>query len=296
MKKEIFIWTIIWIAIASESSMAQVNLQVVTKTIEQTFDYKAGDYVLLKGNKSNVEIIGWDMPQVKVEMKLTSKARSGEVAQQELEFQRYVLEKKRDEIGMTNYYSYPEKGYKLQGLLLAAYKIWAPRNARLEISNEYGNVSMKGLMGSYSVSNRFGNLNLEEIGGSGSYSTYFGDCQVVQLSGEHELKLNKTKTVISGLSGTTSINSNLGDVTITDISTVLKIDLEAVKSDLNLSLGAEWENYDLYFRSSYGEIVVDPEMILNAAISDKKDLYIMKKKGQPEIKATTTFGTITIVR
>ncbi len=296
MKKAIYIWMILWMVMASEMTMAQVNLQVVTKTVERSFDYQRGDYVLLKGNKSNIKVIGWELPQVKVEIKLTSKAKTKEIAQKELEFQKYVLEKKRDEIGMANYYSYPEKNYKLQSLLLASYTVYVPTNATLDLSNEYGNILLQDLAGGYNVTNRFGNLTLENVGGSGTYNSYFGDCKVVDLSGEHKLELNKTKTTISGLSGTTNISSNLGDVTITDISTILKLELDAVKSDLSLSLKEDWDNYDLYFKSSYGEVIVDPEMVLNAAISDNQDLYIMKKKGQPQIKATTTFGTITIAK
>ncbi|MEQ9299237.1 MAG: DUF4097 family beta strand repeat-containing protein [Cyclobacteriaceae bacterium] len=296
MRKAYYIWIIMLIVVASETAMAQVNLQVVTKTIEQTFPYETRDYVLLKGNKSNIEIVGWDLPQVKVEIKLTSKARTKEIAQRELEFQRYVLEKKKNEIGMANYYSYPEKGYKLQSILLATYKIWVPRNAEIQVNNEYGNVQLEELVGNYTVGNRFGNLTLKNIGGNGVFNSYFGDCKVAELSGQHEFTLNKTKTAISGLSGTASINSNLGDVSITDISTMLVLEIDAVKSDLSLSLGTEWEKYDLYFKSSFGEVVVDPEMVPNAAISDKNDLYIMKKRGQPEIKATTTFGTITIAK
>lgn len=296
MRKAYYIWIIILIVVASETAMAQVNLQVVTKTIEQTFPYETRDYVLLKGNKSNIEIVGWDLPQVKVEIKLTSKARTKEIAQRELEFQRYLLEKKKNEIGMANYYSYPEKGYKLQSLLLASYTVFVPRSAKLELSNEYGNVLLRDLAGEYTVSNRFGNLTLERISGSGIFKSYFGDCKIMQLSGQNELELNKTKTAISGLSGTVSINSNLGDVSITDISMVLNLDVEAVKSDLSLVLKGDWEKYDLYFKASFGEVVFDPEMVLNASAYDDKEIYIMKKKGQPQIKATTTFGTITIAK
>ncbi len=275
---------------------AQVSLQVVTKTIERSFEYDRGDYVMLKGNKSNIEVVGWDVPTVKVEIKLTSKARTKAIAEKELEFQRYILEKRKEEIGITNYYSYPYKDYKLESILLASYKIWVPKAAVLQITNEYGNITMKDLQGTYVLDNRFGNLTLENVSGKGTYNSYFGDCHISNLSGEQELIFSKTKTIISGLSGSAEIKSNLGDLSIIGISTLLQLNVEAVKADVSLELGEDWRYYDLYFKSDFGEVIVDPSMMLEAAISDSGDLYILKRKGQPGIRATTSFGKITILK
>lgn len=297
MNKVKYIGLVLIIAMAcAHGGSAQVNLQVVTKTIERTFDYNSGDYVMLKGKKSNIEIVGWDAPTVKVEIQLTSKARTKATAEKELEFQRYILEKRKEEIGITNYYSYPDKDYKLESILLASYKVWVPRAAVLQLTNEYGNITMKNLLGIYVIDNRFGNLTLENVGGKGTYNSYFGDCRISNLSGEQELIFSKTKTIISGLSGSVDIKSNLGDLNINSISTLLRLNIEAVKADVNIELGADWNYYDLYFKSEFGEVIVDPSMVLEAAISDSEDLYILKRKGQPGIKATTSFGKITIVQ
>lgn len=294
-RKVIFLFVVVLLLFA-HSGRAQVNLQVVTKTIALSFDYDEGDYILLKGNKSNVEVVGWDEPGVKVEIILSSKARTKETAQKELEFQRYVLEKRKNEIGLANFYTYPEKDYKLQSILLANYKLWVPRTAVLQITNEYGNISMQHLTGTYNLNNKFGNITLENIGGKGTYQSYFGDCTIANLSGEQELILSKTKTVISGLSGSAEFKTNLGDLSITGITTLMNLNIEAVKSDVNFELGEHWNQYDLYLKAEFGEVITDPQMINGAAISENQDLYIMKQKGQPAIKATTSFGKITIAK
>ena len=271
----------------------QVQVDVITKTIEQTYDYYPGDAILIKGEKATITVNSWTDNEVKVNLKLVAKARDTETAERELEFQRYIMEKKKGVISLANYYAIPS-GSKLNSILIAEYELFVPVNARITMDNNYGNISMQGTTGRYVINNKFGKIVLDDVGGIGDVECYFGDFIATELSGQTTVRLNKSKTLIIGISGTLDLETNLGDVTISDPESIRSLEVKAAKSDVNFELSNDWVNYGFDLQSEFGKVMFSSEYKLIAKEKANVSYYKLKKPGQPEIKCSTNFGSISV--
>ena len=275
-------------------SVAQMEVKVITKTIEQSFDYNVDDNILIRGDKSTITIHGWARQEVKVKLKLVAKAVSEEVANKELDFQRYILEKKKKTISAANFYQIPQKHKDLQSILLAEYEVWVPAYSKLTIINSYGNIQVSDIHGRQTISNRFGNIVLDDVSGVGNIECYFGDFIARNLTGKNELKLNKTKTTIEGLSGLITIDSKLGDITIDELKGLLGVEIKASKSDINLALEAPWEQMNFNLKTEFGDITMPSQFMANTKKQGNVTFWSSTGGGQSKIKAETSFGTISL--
>lgn len=278
----------------SFESVAQVEVKVITKTIEQSFDYTMDNDILIRGDKSLITVHGWTRNEVKVKLKLIAKAVNENVAKRELEFQKYILEKKKGTITAANFYQIPSKYKELQSILLAEYEIWVPAFSKIAIINSYGNVYLSKMRGKQTINNKFGNIVIDDVSGVNNFECYFGDFIARNLDGKNMLKFNKTKTTIEGLSGLITIESKLGDITIDNLNGMLAVDIKASKSDINLELEVAWKDVNINLKSEFGEIDI-PNQFTEAAVK-RGNVAIWSSRGssQSKITAETSFGTISL--
>ncbi len=294
MRKKLDIVIVIALLLISGSiCFGQVRVKVITKTVEQNFEYAPENTIVIRGEKSQIDIKGWDSNQVKVQLTLICKAKSEQVAAKESKYQKYILEKKKDEIRLANYYQVPTKT-SLESVLLAKYEIWVPSYAKLEIHNSYGNINLTNLGGNLTLTNKFGNISLDQISGLGEYQCYFGDFTAHNLKGNNRLKFNKTKTTIKGLSGILNLDSNLGDVTIGEVTGLVKIDIKGSKSDINLELNQPWKQLNLQLRSEFGDILISEQITASTQKTGNVSSLVRKGNGQSKIKVETNFGMINL--
>ena len=277
----------------SSTISAQVQVEVMTKTIERTFDYYRSDAILIRGEKSTIQVNTWANNEVKVTLKLVAKAVSKQTALKELEYQKYILDKKRDVITISNYYEFPAKS-KLESVLISEYEIWVPVFSKMTIDNSYGNIQISDKQGEHLITNRFGNIVLENVAGKGTFSSYFGDFTAVNLDGQNELNFNKTKTAIDGLSGEISIESQLGDITIDNPGRVLRLSIDASKSDVIIESLPNWNQYNLNLKSDFGNVVVPRQLPGVPQKRGNTTIWDYNKGDRSRIKVETSFGVISL--
>ncbi|PSR53433.1 hypothetical protein AHMF7605_07785 [Adhaeribacter arboris] len=274
--------------------LAQSKVQVVTKTVEQSFPYKAGEIIFIQGEKASIQVMGWTSQEVKVVLRLVAKAPTTEVAREALEYQRYILEKKRDAVQVKNYFAVPGGKFPIKALLLAEYEIWVPRESSLKIKNQYGNTTISNKNGETEVDTRYGNITLDQVKGNNIFKNYFGDFTAKNLGGQIRAQFNHTKTSIQGLSGKAEFNTTLGDMSLGDLTGIQSLKIDASKSDISLAAtNAQANQY--YFTTEFGNITV-PESF-RTPIKRKPNESATWQYGAahlPAIHVKTTFGKITL--
>ncbi len=272
---------------------AQQRVQVVTKTVEKELAYEPGETVRVEGEKAAITVTGWSGRGVKVVLKLVAKAPTQETARRELDFQRYILEKRKQTIYLKNYFVRPKGQKALNALLLAEYEIWVPRQATVEISSTYGNVYIKDKAGRTTVSVQYGNTTLDGVGGTGQYTSYFGDFTARNLGGTTRATLRHTKTSIEGLSGEADFDNTLSDMSLGGLREVKTLRINADKSDISLRVDRPAQ-YRCQFRTEFGEIT--PPGAVPGQFVKKGDLTTWERgeEAQPLLAVKTTFGNITL--
>ncbi|MEQ9426540.1 MAG: DUF4097 family beta strand repeat-containing protein [Cyclobacteriaceae bacterium] len=274
-------------------TFAQVQVEVITKTIEKSFDYYRSDAVLIRGEKATIKVNTWANDEVKVKLKLISKAVDKATATRELEYQKYLLEKKRDVINLSNYYEVSTRG-DLKSVLIAEYEVWVPVFSKLTIINSYGNIRMADKQGEHLITNRFGNIILNNVGGAGTFESYFGDFTAENFTGQNELNFNKTKTVINGLSGDLTMESQLGDITIDNPGLILRLEIKASKSDINIESIDGWEDFNINLQSEFGEVIISDELPGSPFKRGTVSQWKYTEGNRSRIKAETNFGVISL--
>ncbi|MDO1449494.1 DUF4097 family beta strand repeat-containing protein [Rhodocytophaga aerolata] len=272
--------------------IAQGMVQVITKTVEKNFSCKEGESIQLEGEKAGIKVMGWEGKEVKVKLKLISKALTRQVAQQELDYQRYILEKRRGVIHLKNYFALPNGKAQLNAILLAEYEVWVPTGASLQITNSYGNVHVANTSGNTSIDSRYGNISLENMNGRGDYKSHFGDFTATTIAGQITCSFTHTKTSIQGITGSASFKNTLGDIYISGLTGISSLTVDAAKSDIHLSMN-QLNHYQYQLESQFGEVTL-PGHIKSSTVNHSAQLarWQYGAKGLPLIKVHTSFGKI----
>ncbi len=272
----------------SHNAPAQGKIQVLTKTITREIAWEKDDAIMVQGEKASIEINTWSRQEVKIVMKLISRALDKKVAETELEYQRYILQKNKDGIFIKNYFVLPENTRKMQAILSARFEVWIPVQASLNCTNSYGSVKITNKTGQTSLDTRYTNVALVNVQGTGRFKSYFGDLQGMNVGGEIVLDLDHTKTSFRDVSGAISIVSKLGDIEVEDPGRLLSLDIDASKSDVFLKLG-ELDQYQFDFAVDLGEIYTPVSSLEGPARN-----WLYGSTSSPMIKVRTYLGKITL--
>lgn len=274
--------------------MAQGKVQVITKTVEKNFSYKEGESIQLEGEKSKIKVVGWQGKEVKVKLKLISKALTRQVAEQELAYQRYILEKRKGVLYLKNYFALPKGKAQLNAILLAEYEVWVPAEVSFQITNSYGHVHVANISGHTSIDSKYGNITLENTKGHGIYKSYFGDFTATNIAGQITCSFAHTKTSIEGITGSASFKNTLGDISISGLTNLSSLTVDAAKSDIQLFIN-QLNLYQYQMESHFGEVTLPAHFKSNTVnYSPEVSRWQYGAKGLPLIKVSTSFGKITL--
>ena len=147
---------------ACEYTVAQNTVQVAIRTVNKEIPYEAGDSLLLKAEKANVTITGWDKDYIKLVLKLISKHPKLEVARAELEYLNFDITKSGRTHKITNYFKSSEGFKKVKGTLLSVYELKVPKSLMIEMQNRYGQSKVKGMQVPLKIDTRFVEIQIKD--------------------------------------------------------------------------------------------------------------------------------------
>lgn len=295
MKNSLFIKCLTILLLFSIDVQAQNILEVVTKKIEKTLDF-FDDYKLnIEGEKADVLVNTWSESKVKVELELVSKHTDIEVAKQDIEVIKYVIETRGNIIFIQNSMEIDEKGKKPRSSLHAHYVITIPEQCPLNLKNHFGNADINDLKKQVIINSEYCKIKLTNIEGDISIETRFGDVVGVGLAGNVSILSARSDITLTRLKGSIDIQAKYGLIKIDADKSLIDLNIVAEKSDV-MFLNPAAETYSFNLTAHYGKINVPKNMEFNfkekSPQVNKAELNLPVNEGQVSIR--TSFGNIVV--
>ena len=231
----------------SLSARAQDKIQVVTKTIQKTFDFDPGASLTIEAEKALVTVKGWDQDEVKLTLQLVARHPRRGVAEQDLAALRYTLDTDGDEKVLKNYFFINESGGRMESNLQAVYELWVPQDRILHITNRYGNIILSDWQAKQlTVSAEFGEVRLEQVQGDMQVNLDYGDLIAQDISGSFSGTTKKSNLTLHRIAGRYDLKCSYGEVDITTADQVEALTLDASRTQVTFATHDPMHyNYDV---------------------------------------------------
>jgi hypothetical protein len=271
---------------------AQTKVQVVSKIISKEYAYDGQSKITIKGEKSDISIIGGNYSTMKVEILLISKCTDKETALNDLKFINYSIQQKDKEIIMSNNFISPDIK-NIKSNLSVRYIISVPEKCNLQITNLYGNIELKNLSITGEINNSFGDISMKDIKGAFSVHLYYSNIFAAGINAILKCKSENSDQVFENVSGTYDLITSYGKINFTANNDLRKIDINASRSTVEVQV----DNFEKY---NYSLAAMDDEIILPDAFKNmiKKEFGLKKfdhvSNSNFTIKVKTTYCPITI--
>lgn len=273
---------------------AQTTLQVVTKTIEKTLNYKKNYSLHINGEKAEIVLDSWDKDKISVKIELVAKHPELAIAEKDLEYFKYVSERIGKKIYLRNYIAVPKGMEKPTSKYKASFKLMVPKNCEVVLSNNFGNAQINDLHGHLKVDSKFCKLDLKNLRGEINIDSNFGDIKGDQLSGVVSIKSNRSNITLSHLEGKYKIKSKYGVIRINSDEELQNLGIDAEKTDIHF-YNQELGGYQYALISDHGKIIIPDKMNLDFdQITDYTKKASSKGNKETTVNIHTSFGDIII--
>jgi hypothetical protein len=209
------------------------TLQVVTKTVEKTFEVPQYSKVQVWGERSDIEIMTWGKNEIKATIELTAKHPDRNVAEKDLEALHYTADKKGIKVSLHNFVVLAKNGTKPQSNLKARFTLFVPVNCAVEIQNSFGKISLKGLQTqTMQLQTEFCTIELTDLRGILTAKTQFGALRTENFNGLLSIFSERTDLVLQQIKGECRIRAQYGSLDIQTDKSQVKLDVETKNTEL----------------------------------------------------------------
>ena len=271
------------------------TIQVVTKTINKTIPYKNHDLLKINAEKAEVEINGWDKNYIQLTLKLISKNKKREDAEEDLQYLKYKISNEGNDIVLSNYFQTPDTRTRIKSNLQAKYILNVPKKLNANVNVLYGEVNINNVSGSISSDINFGMLKVNNVTGKLSVKSTYGDITAKDLNVFMTCEADKANINLMGIKGTYAINSSYGTLVVETSQTLKGFKVVSKNTEVKMTLLA-FEEYNYNLSTSYADITVPDHYsgMIDSRITQKKEFVNEFKPNNPSIQIATTFSNITI--
>jgi hypothetical protein len=273
-------------------SYSQKEVNVVTKTIKK--DLKASNKTLIiKGEKSNINITSWDKDIYSVELRLISKSLNKKQAETDLNIVKYEITENSYDYLLKNYFS-SEKFAKVKSNLSVIYNIKVPNNCKLDISNIYGDISITNINSTSKISNSFGETHITSIKGNYALNAYYSDLYIKDVDLGINCNTDKSDIEMINVSGTILVKANYGKIDFSPGKGLLKLEIDAKRTAVFLN-EFNLNSYNFSLSTTSAGIVFPNSWKVPLFKEGNKVLFnVNSGTNKPNIKVQTTYCQITI--
>jgi hypothetical protein len=283
------------ILFCAQTGFSQTKIQVITKTIEKDVPFSAGDILRLAGEKSTIDIKGWTGNYVKIKMLLIAKHPDRSIAERELNFLKYTINKDQNTIHINNYFlSNSIYEDQVKSNLKCQYEILVPVNCLVVISNKYGDVKVSGINSSIELSAELGNIFLSGIKGEMRIKAAYGDIKGENLEGNFFCKAQKSDMNFFNVGGYYKIESSYGKITLTPSSNFKGLDINSSKTEVVFNSKDYPYNYKLSTLFSDIQLPEEYRKSLAKNMAGKSSFELQKTSESPMIRISTSYSPITL--
>lgn len=285
---------VLGLVLAAAPARAQTKLQVVTRTVEQSFPCRPTGMVHIQAEKANVQVQGWDKPLVKVTLRLVAKHPDRAVAERELSVLRYQLDKRGNDVYLVNYLAVPATAPPVQGNLRAEYTIWMPRAAALQAKSTYGETSLTGLTGEQTLTQEFGRVQLRSLRGSLKIESTFADVTGTDLNLALECIASKAAIQLGQAAGRYFLQNSYGTVQVEAADNLAQLSIDVVRTAVRV-LVPRLEQFGYDLTASQGSIDV-PTAYANSRrnSSSQSSFQFRPNRKLPLVRVKTSYADISL--
>jgi len=208
-----------------------------SKTFSKTFSADASDRISLSNQYGSIVIKTWDRREVKADVQITAYSNNDGDAQKLLDEVNIEATKSGDQIGFAtriedtrgNWGSGTRNGRKWRREVKVNYVVYMPASNPLNVSQQYGNVTMADFSGPVTAKVQYGNFKAGNLSSaSTNLSVQYGNTDVLQMNratikhqygsglsigtvGTLNLSAQYVKTDIRSVTGEAVIKQQYGD-------------------------------------------------------------------------------------
>jgi len=261
---------------------AQTKIQVVSRSINRSFNYSAGTIIQVNGEKAQIKVRPSINKQINVVITLISKNPSQHDAESDVKYCNYSINESAGKIIISNNFDV-KKGYKeISSNLSAKIELEIPGDLTLTIRDIYGMIDLKDVKATWIISNDFGPLNFQNIKGTLNITSNYGDISGSGINAPTSIEAKNSDIFLKNFNKMISIKNQYGNITLEQPNA--PVDINCDMSAININ-GIDFTHSNCNFSVVKGNIIVPKEyqkyintksgeinFILNQGDQDKKRL------------------------
>ena len=276
------------------AARAQQRVQVVTRTLEQTWNCPPGMAVRIQAEKATVQVRGWDRPTVQVTLHLSARHAERAVAVQDLPVAQYRLRQSGNALELVNLFVLPAGAPAVRSDLRAEYLVLMPAGNPLQVVNAYGQTSLTDLSGPQQLTQDFGQIALRNLRGRLTITARYADLTASNVQADFTCEANKSAVQLLGLGGQCTVRNFYGSVRVQPAASLRKLTVEADRSEVLLST-AEPEQFAYQLEVLQGALTVPPAYAATKKGSASRATLTTKATtpAQPVVRISTSYAPLT---
>ncbi|WP_046242579.1 hypothetical protein [Hymenobacter terrenus] len=275
------------------TAWAQRKVQVVTRTLEQSWNCPPGMTVRIRAEKANVQVRAWDRPTVQVTLRLSARHADRAVAEQDLPVAKYRLQKNGNALDLINFYTLAEDAPAVRSDLRAEYTVFMPAGNTLQVANAYGQTDLTDLTGEQTVDQSFGQIHLRNLSGTLGVTARYADLTGINLQADFTCEANRSAVQLLGLGGSSLIRNYYGSVHLQATAAVRKLRVETNRTEVVVSVPQpELFGYELSVQQ--GLLTVPPAFAdARKGNSNHASLTVKTRPPRPVLHVSATYAPLT---
>lgn len=269
-------------------------LEVVTKTIQESYTYQPGFEVAVEGEKAEIFVETWDRNEISIRMEMTARHARLETARDELENLSFSIERVKNKIYLQN--GRIDERLKPASRLTVHYYITLPEECPVYVKNHFGAANISNLRNRLRIFAEYSQININNVTGLMDIRTRFGDIMGEKLDGNVTINARRSDITLEDFGGNFTINAQYGKLSLRPNAALTGLRVTADQSDVVL-LDGIGDLFAYTLTSTHGEIQIPTE--LRVSILESTD-EVQRIRIQPptenraEISISVSFGNLTI--
>lgn len=281
--------------LALPPAWAQQKVQVVTRTLAQSWDCPPGLAVRIRAEKATVQVRGWDRPTVQVTLRLSARHPERAVAEQDLPVAQYRLAKNGNGLDLLNYYELPAGAPAVRADLRAEYTVWMPAANPLQVVNTYGQTELSDLTGRQSLEQNFGQITLRNLRGTLSVTARYADLTATNVQADFTCEANKSAVRLLELGGSCVVRNFYGSIRAQPTAALRKLTVQADRTEVTIS-APQPEQFSYQLSVQQGSLLV-PTSLAAAKKGSASHPTLSSGPGgagRPVVRASTSYAPLTL--
>ncbi len=213
----------------------QQIVQVVTRTLAQSWACPPGMAVRIRAEKASVQVRSWDRPTVQVTLRLSARHVERAVAVQDLPVAQYRWQQHGNTLELVNLFVLPAEAPAVRSDLRAEYLVLMPAANPLQVVNAYGQTTLTDLSGPQQVEQTFGQLTLRNLRGTLTAKVSYADLLATNVQATVSCEATKSTVQLLGLGGSCFVRNYYGSIQVQPTASLRQLVVEADRTEVVIS-------------------------------------------------------------